>query len=513
MTSSARWWPAMSVDFTAAARNYALDLLSSLLLFVGASVMAGRVWRFPFDDEVYTLGKAESMSAFDLVIFYLNGKDVHPPLSYVLIDALHSLGMSEPSMRFVSLTMTAAALVLFHLLALTLIVERERVVAPATRLIAVLLFGLCALAVSQGDALRWYPLFSLLVAAFVTLYQFGANGAARLAAAAALGLAASTNFLAALVIGPLALYRYGLQRRFSVRCDLAFWLVVALFGAMALCTGIFLLTGRGARVGAQVGHGFVEAVLTNVLGFFGGHSLGLGQAWIVVPAVAIGALAMISVIDRRQQGHPAHLLLLMLAAAVVAPLIGFAKPRSFLYLAPVLAAVLTLYLDRFVRRERAGVAILLSSLIVAGSVAAVANIEAGPRPFKRNMVIPYATVIDFIRSNETGRVLVFSSDPALDWVLRHQYARPERCSSHFTATRVCFDAGRGYDTVFIVSGHHHLSGNRLFSRKVDEVVAGLTAGRHKVATLHAGRDEDAALKSRLTGVPLDNFILTVDLYR
>lgn len=41
----------------------------------------------------------------------------------------------------------------------------------------------------------------------------------------------------------------------------------------------------------------------------------------------------------------------------------------------------------------------------------------------------------------------------------------------------------------------------------------LTAGRHRVATLHAGRDEDAALKSRLTGVPLDNFILAVDLYR
>ena len=40
-----------------------------------------------------------------------------------------------------------------------------------------------------------------------------------------------------------------------------------------------------------------------------------------------------------------------------------------------------------------------------------------------------------------------------------------------------------------------------------------TAGRHKVATLAAGRDEDAALKSRLTGVALDKTLLTIDLYR
>ena len=41
----------------------------------------------------------------------------------------------------------------------------------------------------------------------------------------------------------------------------------------------------------------------------------------------------------------------------------------------------------------------------------------------------------------------------------------------------------------------------------------ITAGRSKVATMGAGVDEDAALKSRLTGVRLDKTILTVDYYQ
>ena len=50
-------------------------------------------------------------------------------------------------------------------------------------------------------------------------------------------------------------------------------------------------------------------------------------------------------------------------------------------------------------------------------------------------------------------------------------------------------------------------------RRFNSLLAGITAGRSKVATIGAGRDEDAALKSRLTGVPLDRNILTVDYYR
>jgi hypothetical protein len=187
-------------------------------------------------------------------------------------------------MRLCSLAMTAASLALFHLLALSWIAQRARApVSLASRLIAALLFGLAPLAVSQGDALRWYPLFALLISLFVTLYLAGGNNAARLCSAVALGLAASTNFLAAFVALPLVIYRYGLQRQFRASFDLAYWLVVALFASLGVYSAYSLFVHRFASVGLQLGNSVVRAALTDGLGFFGGHALGISQAWIVVP--------------------------------------------------------------------------------------------------------------------------------------------------------------------------------------------------------------------------------------
>lgn len=500
-------------DFAACARAYALDLLSSAFLFVCTSLMAGRVWRFPFDDEVYTLGKIEDLSGLELIKFYLTAHDVHPPLGYLLYWVLNDIGLSEAGMRLVSLAMTALALVLYHLLTLWLLAGRQDgPIAPATRLIAVLLFGLCALAVSQGDALRWYPLFTLETAVFVVLYLAGGNGAARLWAGAVLGLAASTNFLAALVIGPLALYRYGLQRRFQMRCDAAFWLLFLLFSSAGICTALYLFLRHVGLVGAQIGNGVMQAALTHGLGFFGGHALGIGQAWIVVPAAVIAAIAAVSLIDRKAPAQPVHLLLLILVATVAMPLIGFAKPRSFLYLAPVLAAVLTLYLDRELRRRGAGIVLLLTAMLMATSVAAIANIKDSIHPFKRNTVIPYGTILDFIRANEQGRVLVLSTDPVVPWLLQQGGDARERCVVYFRAGGRCVGMGH-YDTIFVIQGHSNRSADARVMRWVDDIVAGAIAGRQKYATLPAGLDRDAALKTRLTGVALGEAILTVDLYR
>jgi hypothetical protein len=45
--------------YIASAHAHALDLFATLFLFVSVSVMAGRIWRFPFDDEIATLSKIE----------------------------------------------------------------------------------------------------------------------------------------------------------------------------------------------------------------------------------------------------------------------------------------------------------------------------------------------------------------------------------------------------------------------------------------------------------------------
>ena len=86
------WRPVLSRDFTAAARAYAIDVTCSVGLFVTSSVVAGRVWRFPFDDEIYTVGRLEGHAVFAAV-------DVHPPLSYLAFAGLDHAGASLPLMR------------------------------------------------------------------------------------------------------------------------------------------------------------------------------------------------------------------------------------------------------------------------------------------------------------------------------------------------------------------------------------------------------------------------------
>jgi hypothetical protein len=98
----------------------------AVFLFVAASLTAGRVWRFPFDDEIYTLSTIERMSPLELLALFSARFDVHPPLSYLLFSGLEHLGAGASGMRLASLAMTALALALFHLLALTWMACRPR---------------------------------------------------------------------------------------------------------------------------------------------------------------------------------------------------------------------------------------------------------------------------------------------------------------------------------------------------------------------------------------------------
>ncbi len=499
------------LSYGAVARTHACDVASMLFLFVVTSVSAGRVWRFPFDDEIYTLTLIERQSALSLLTTFPASLDVHPPLSYLVFYGLRQIGLGEPGMRLCSLAMTALALALFQLLALRSTVRPPATsAAPAIRVIAVLLFGLTPLAISQGDALRWYPLFALLTALFVTLYLAPRDGAAQLSSAVALGLAASTNFLAVLFVPAFAVYRYGLQRRFRWSFDLIYWLLAAASAGLGIYTAVWLLAARPGLVDAQFGNGIVRSVLTDTLGFFGGDTLGSSQAWIVAPTVIVFAIAAASAIDRKEPGKPAHLLLLMLGATALMAVAGFGKPRSFLFLAPTAAVLLTSFFDRQMRQGHGGRLLALVALVLATSVSAIANVNSGTHPFKRNAVIPYQSILDFIHGNEKGRVLVVSTDPVVPWLLRPN--RDDRCAGYFFGAARCLDSGR-YDSVFVIFGHSDKSANEAVMRKFDDVVASVTAGRRKVATMGAGLDEDATLKSRLTGVPLDRYILTVDYYR
>ena len=144
------------------------------------------------------------------------------------------------------------------------------------------------------------------------------------------------------------------------------------------------------------------------------------------------------------------------------------------------------------------------------SVAAIANLISGTHPFKRNAAVPYQAIFDFIDRNANGSALVISTEPVVPWMLR---GAEQRCAGYFFDVRRCFEAGRHYDSVFVISGHHDRSADADLTKQFNELVANVTAGRNKRATVPIGRDEDAALKSRLTGVPLEKNILTLDYYQ
>jgi hypothetical protein len=172
-----------------------------------------------------------------------------------------------------------------------------------------------------------------------------------------------------------------------------------------------------------------------------------------------------------------------------------------------------LFFDGQVMARNARVAVVLASLSLAASVGAIVNINNGTHPFKRNSVIPYQSIIDFIQSNEKGSVLVVSTDIVIPWVLQHQHNRDDSCISYFFDVAVCLTTERRYDSIFVIVGHSDRSTDADFMRKFKGTLDTVTAGRRKVATIHFGVDEDAEIKSRLTGVPLDKYILTVDLYQ
>ena len=177
---------------------------------------------------------------------------------------------------------------------------------------------------------------------------------------------------------------------------------------------------------------------------------------------------------------------------------------------PVAAALITIFFDRQLQQGHVQRAIAVAAVTLATSAAAIANLISGTHPFKRNSVVPYQAIFDFIDRNANGSALVVSTDPVVPWVLR---GAEDRCAGYFFDVRRCLESGRRYDSIFVISGRNDRSNSITLMDNFQAFVGELTAGRTKGASMPAGHDADAALKTRLTGVPLEPAILTVDFYR
>jgi hypothetical protein len=76
-----------------------------------------------------------------------------------------------------------------------------------------------------------------------------------------------------------------------------------------------------------------------------------------------------------------------------------------LYLTPVAAALITIFFDRQLQQGHVQRAIAVAAVTLATSAAAIANLISGTHPFKRNSVVPYQAIFDFIDRNANGSAL------------------------------------------------------------------------------------------------------------
>jgi hypothetical protein len=138
----------------------------------------------------------------------------------------------------------------------------------------------------------------------IALYLAPREGPHRLWSAIALGLAASTDFSAVLVVAPLMFYRYALERHFRWLFELIYWAITAVAAGIGLCSAYWIFANVTSVVGIVFNGDILQSILTDALGFFGGDTLGIAQAWIVLPTIVIFILAAVSEIDRRDPAKP-----------------------------------------------------------------------------------------------------------------------------------------------------------------------------------------------------------------
>lgn len=467
--------------------------------------MSGRIARFPFDDEIYTLRIVTSnWTISELLGFFLHGGDVHPPVSYLFFWVLHAFGAGETALRAVSCLLMAGALMLLHGWTLTFLERRHQgPVQPVVRLAAILLFGLNALAISQGDAIRWYPLFSLLIALFLVLYLARRSPAS----AIPLGLAASTNFLALLLAACFFMWRYLFERRLKLRFDLTFWALFGVFALPGLVTAVSLaLPGFHPPHGTQFDYGVVKALLNNALGFFGGNSLGITQVWMTVPIMLITGAAIWTLADRTSATNPLNLFLLLCVPALLMTLAGFSKPRSFLYLAPILSSLLTVFVAELVARAKMTQAIALTTLALCSLVAATASLRFNDRPFKRNTVLPLAEMLDVVRQKSESPVLALTNEAVSTWLLRQTLTGPGDCVIGTSLPNSCSRDLTRYRTVVNVYVP------KANERKPSWGPWSALQEYSPAFSVHLGRDLDAGLKSRLTGHMIPEHLMELKIY-
>lgn len=481
-----------------------LDLVLSVGIFITVSLACGRIYRFPFDDEVFTLRLIGKAHITNVPRYFLLIDDLSPPFSYFAYYVGLLMGLRVSSLRWISFGNVAVGLAIWHWLTLKLLSAS----APLRLLIAIS-FGLIPLAISQGDALRWYPMLTLAVAVAFSLYLLWPQR--WFLSGAAFGLMADISFLAILPLLAVLFHRYVIERKFRWREDLTF---LSFSGVLAIPG--FITFGNLLIHHDPTKHftaGVLRRIAETTLGFFGGVVLGVSQALLVVPAIVATIFLIRSTVVATRNSPSAQRfcdpILILAGFAAILTLIGLSEPRGFLFLAPMVTALTSMGLVHAMRMSPRLGAIAYAALLVV-SISVAGNLRSSTTPFKRNSVIPYGEVIDFVRSNEHGRTAVLTMDAVSAYSLS---AFPELCVAEYEMYRSSWVASAcsadQIVTVIVIKGDPLDENDPPWRNRVEE----FTRARQPIAQAHFGEDADAKLKSRLAHIELSSSLLDAAIYR
>jgi hypothetical protein len=467
-------------------RGEAFGFLAVVLL---AGLAGGLCLRPPFDDEIHTLLAIDELGVWKVIATGFDGGDIHPPLSTAVFAVLSSLGLGAAVLRVVALLFSALA----FLAVLDVVLRQVR----QGRWVMIALFAACPLLFGVGDSLRWYPLFTLLTALF--LRRVLLDDRPSIGAGVLLGLAGMTSFLAVVPALAYGLQRYGWQRRFEARRDIPFLAVVAVLATPSL----WALLRVADSVGDVRDAGPVTAALMLAYGYFAGGRLGLSFVAAVAPLALAAAVAGVLMIRDWRTASPLEQLaaLLIGLAAVILPLIGNTQPRSLLFVAPWVCAVLALSTGRFGRFAPIAGAFLLLAAAVP-TILVLITLRGTEHPFKRNLAIPYDEAIEWTLAQVPTGAMAYVSEPVIEYGLRKR--------------GVCVVGRVRVDEGCELTGRPVVVVRDQTFRRIDYLVDGAarsTAGRPLAAQRTFGVDRDAGLKNRLTGSALTGWIVRIEIWR
>jgi len=368
-----------------------------------------------YDDEIFTLNLLRDCPGPAALIACANGADVHPPLGYLLDEAVHAALGSWAAVKLAKGLLMA--------LAAGWLAWRAGRVLPATAFaLLVALLALDGTLVMWSASLRWYGWFVPLYTLCLAQVLWGRQGPLASLAWLVLGgvMLFHINYLAVIAVPLLGLawalrHGPGLSAR-QLRLGMV---IVAAGLALCLPQAVVMIGVHLQYHGPQSGPLAMSLVQTGLTVFPGNALAPLTP--LALAALTVVALATGLVLWRRTPLPPALVAILVLGmAAMIATGLGY-RHRNNLFLHLTAVPLVALVLAALPPRLR----VVAAAVVLAASAQGAINVVRHEGTIKRSYNTPYPAVIATIDGWSRrcpGRV-VTDSDIVLGELLR---GRPER---------------------------------------------------------------------------------------